>query len=92
MKELLIKFYDFQDKLFWGKDVDDLDKRVDDFLIGEELVHIVTYILEENGELKDYFEVFRDGEDGARVFYGHILHRDDLYSASISVVIESTDY
>ena len=36
MREYLRKFFDYQDQLFWGKDIDDTDKRIDMWLKSDE--------------------------------------------------------
>lgn len=51
--------------------------------------YIVVYTV---GADFDRWEAFRDDEEGAKKRYEEVLDMPDLYSASLTVVLESTDY
>jgi hypothetical protein len=97
MKNLLKKFYEYSDNLLWTKDIDSIDNRIELFVKEVPQTYLVVYCLFDghntDGEESktDHYEAFED-EASAKERYEDILELYDLYSASITVVIESTDY
>lgn len=52
----------------------------------------MTYIVVYTRDGSDHWEAFRDDEAGAKKRYEEISENEELYSASLTVVLESTDY
>jgi len=64
-------------------------KAIKETLESIEQTFLVVYCLNDES---DHYEAFRGDETGARERYEEVLEMEDLYSANIALVIESTDY
>jgi len=58
MREYLRKFFDYQDQLFWSKDIDDTDKRIDMWLKSDECEALNIPVVV--GTLQEHKQVIRD--------------------------------
>jgi len=77
MREYLRKFFDYQDQLFWSKDIDDIDKRIDMWLKSDECESLIIPNVSESLSFDDFEigPIDKDGDFEIRISH----YGDDAY-------------